>query len=635
MKRSLIIKIAIAIALILASLISFGSKVYADDSTTRSIVGDWFNKVFEIKLNDGKGLMETEQDEINRESINESIYSGTVDQNYSLYDRFGGSIKFIPYFGEIKISTGLLDRFYTKFVENNKDFTLSAQDISKFFESSAISNNVAYENRPNILSSESIEAGRMDPRVYAYSGMSSIGGDAALGNLMLSISNFFTTVISWLSGNGLYGTINDIWQTACDNGLKSILQTAVWFFLPLSICIFVISLVSKSIKVTKGTLSGRKLIEHLASSMISLGLIFSLMSNPTSFSNVLKTLISSFDSVLDVAIVLDASEVVQSDITRNIRTATLWDKSVFQPWCYGMFGENYESLYTQYDTNPNHIKMPQSNDDVMSVWNDGTIKYNSASLTGDVKVRVGKDRYVRNWAALAWSAQSIYHIDAVDPIENDENSIDDGTVIEVEEIEERKVWPRAKTTPMNDSIFVDNFRWLDAMLNISPEYHSPEDIIMSYSNSNNYRQNFVSAGIKSLYMTSLLIPIAILTVRKLVNAIKIVSYGFRWVLQCLLNIIMPNRYSIIKNFSSLIRPIYDFFWWSMVIFLGITVYTKLAGNGAIGDFLWILVGIWLCKFRPIRTPMQLRGALYSIKNKTLNKLKNLVNQASSKLERKN
>lgn len=600
--------------------------VYADDSNTRSIVGEYFNKVFSIELNDGKNFLETENDYKKRENINEEIYTGRVNKTYSLYDRFGGNIKFIPYFGETKISTGLLDRFYTNFISNDSNFKLSADEILNSLSGSAISNNVIYEGRPNILSSQDIEANNVDPRVYSYAGVSSVGGDAALGNFLLRTSNYVTTIVGVLSGSGLYEDINNIWNKVCSLGLTKLLSGFIKFFLPLSISVFIFILIAKIIKTIKGRESFKKLIQSIISVVISLGLVFSLSSNPLQFSNILTKVISGFDKTLDKSISSinsNSNEVFKSDDSKNIRTAMLWEKNILNPWCNGMFGNDYNKLYTQYDTNSNHKKMKQSNSDVKSSWKGQEIKYDSKSLTGDIKIQIGKNKYIRNWAALAWSTQSIYHIDAVDSEDKKNNDL----INDVKEKDERKVWPRATKTPMNDQIFIDNFRWLDAKLNISPEYYSPDNVIMNYSDSNNYEQKFISYGFYSVYMTLLLIPILILTIRKIRNILKIVSSGFILCYTSLINFIMPNKYDIISNLKKTMSPIYDFLWWSIIIFLAITTYYTLCGKNLIGDFVWLLVGYWFCKARPVKTSEQL--------NVILNKLKSNSKYFYTKLTSKN
>lgn len=626
MKR---IKISTIIVSLLFCITAFSIVVHADDSTTRTIIGDYFNKVFDIELTDGRGLTETNEDIKEREKINTSIYDGSINKNYSLYDRFGGNIRFIPYFGETKISSGLLDRFYTKFVDNDAEFELSVDDIKKLFASPAISNNVVYKDRPNILSTDSIEAGNIDPRVYAYSGISSTGGDAALGNAMLQLSIMFTTTIGWLSGSGLFNTINDIWTATCNAGLNDIMKNLIYLFLPLSMCAFVLSMVSKSFKVMKGKDTFRNILSQLLSVGLSLGIIFTLMANPTTFSNVLTKIATQMDGALDSAIQIDANEVVKSSNVKNVRISTLWNKTVFEPWCYGMFGSNYEKLYTQYDKNSSHEKMPQSHDDVKTAWTNGTVKYNSKDLTGDVKVQIGKNKFVQNWAALAWSTQSIYHLDAV----KDKESEDNDKINETKENDSVKAWPKATTTPMNDQIYVDNFRWLDAKLNISPEYSAADKVIMNYTNSRPYEQNFISAGVKSIYMSLLLLPILILSLRKLVNSLKIVSTSFSLIYKSVVNMVMPERYNILTNLQGIVRPLYDFFWWSMIIFLATTTYSKIAGHSVIADCVWLFIGIYLCKFKPIRTPRQLRAFLETTKKKASQVSSNMVNWTERKLNK--
>lgn len=604
------------IAVIFTLNLSFLSiTAYADDSTTRSIVGDFFNKVFTVELTDGRTFMETDQDVREREKINQDIFDEEADVTYSLYDRFGGNINFIPYFGETKISTNLLDRFYDKWMDNDAELELNLDTIKMFFESPAISNNVIYEGRPNILSKEEIEGGSMDPRVYTYNGMSAVGGDAAVGNFFLNISNVATSFVAWLSGSGLYSTINNLWEDACNAGLQDLLQSMVKFFLPLAICFFVVRLVMNAFATVRGTFSARNLVVNTACALVSLGLIFSLMANPTAFGNLFTNITSLFDQVLDDTLQVDTDEVVASSQTDNVREATLWKKTVFDQWCVGMFGDSYEHLYTVYDEDAyNHrngkINMSQSNDDVMTEWDDGTVRYNSAALTGDVQIPIGNGEIVRNWAALAWSTQSIYHIDAV---KNEDTEANDDAV--EQESQGKDIWPRALTTPMNDQIYVDNFRWIDAKLNISPEYHDVEEVSMTYSNSNNYEQSFISSGLKSIYMTLLLIPIGILAFRKVYYMLLLVLAGVKLCIQSLLSLCWPSRYNLVQNIKNVCTPIYDYLWWSVIIFIAINIYDLMAGSNLLVDFVWILISIWLIKFRPIRTGRQVQQLLNLMSSK--------------------
>lgn len=598
-------RIKVYAILVLLMIVCFSQTTSIVNASGESLAGDYFNKVFDVKLENGNTFFETAEDSQKRENINTSIYEGTATQNYSLYDRFGGQIAFVPYFGETKIMAGMVDYFYSKF-SKGEEFTISESEMKELFDSVVISNNVIYEGRPDVLSDEQLESGYIDTRVYAYEAVSVAGGDAALGNTLLSISNFFTTIIGWLSGSGLYQSIDAIWRDLMGNGVEDVIKSISSVVIPIAICIFLIILVSKSIKIVKGSESGRKVFFNIISVFVSLGIAFTLISNPIATSDFITKIVSLFDNTLDSALQSSGNEVVVSDDTSNVRVATLWNQTVFEPWCEGMFGAPYSELYTQYDTSGN-VKMKQSNSDILTAWTDGTIKYNSAGITGDVTVKTGTGGPIRNWAALAWSTQSVYHIDAIDA------PVDANDAPEAVDAAKEIAWPKASAAPMNDSIYIDDFRWIDAKLNISPEYHATDSVIQNYSDSKYYDHNFTSSGFHSFYLMLLLIPIAVLTIRKLVSSVNVVSSGVQLCYCSILNLIMPDKYDVVSNLKKLGKNIYDLFWWSIIIFLGIAIYSNMINVSLLGDFIWIFVGIYLCKFKPIRTSAQVRAALNTVK----------------------
>jgi hypothetical protein len=582
-------KFALSLA-ILAIVVGFTPMfASADDRNTHSIIGDYFNKVFDIRLTDGSTALDTSEDRKERERINGEIFDGT-SVDYSLYDRFGGDIRFVPYLGETRIETGIFDRFYTKFMENESEFKLTLDDIKLFFQQPAVSNNVIYTGRPNILSSEEIDSGFRDPRVFAYSGISTTGGDAAVGNFYLGVSKFSTSFVSFFASNGLYKLINEVMVEVMDAGLADIVSALAMVFLPLLVAIALFGVVKSAVKLVKGDMALRKFLAHLASGVISLGLIFSFVAAPMSLGNLLLDAVTIVDDVFDEALQLNADEVVVSSTTKNVREAVLWRVSVFEPWCNGMFGDKYQHLYTQHASlQSDQMAMPQSNDDVLTAWGDESLKYNSVKITGDVMVPLGV-KEVRNWAALAWSCQSLYHIES--------------TVLDYDRIPP-SAWPRAELTPNNKQMYVDNFRWLDAYLNISPEYRSPEKVRMNYSASRLYEQNFVDAGLQSLVLTLLMLPILVLGLRKTVVSIKMVMMGVILVYRSAFNFVMPNRYDALSNLKKVLVPIYDYLWWSIVAFLAIVLYRNLAGDNALANIVWLVAGVYLNFIKPIRTTARL------------------------------
>lgn len=603
-------KTLLRLTLLVLFVLALSVPIYARaDINTHSIIGDFFNKVFSVRLGDGSTIFDNEEKRQERESINNMIFDGTSTKTYGLYDRFGGDINFVPYLGETRIETGLFDAFYQKILDNDDQFSLSIDDIRSFFEQTNMSNNIIYTNRPNILSNDDIESGLKDPRVEAYSAVNFVGGEASLGNLYLGLGKTLTGFVAFLSGGGLYKEFNDIFEYIINHGLGDLIETLSKVFLPLLVALGVIGLVSMSIKLVSGKENLRSFVENLLSGVFSLAFIFVFMYNPTKLSNILFECTKVIDNVLDSSLSTGSDEVI-SKLTGSVRESVLWKVSVFEPWCYGMFDDKYENLYTQYAKISGNKKkaLPQSNDDVMVYW-EGGVRYNSTAITGDVKVPVGMGKYVQNWAALAWSCQSIYHIDATE-------------LMYSRNVPEN--WPKAELTPMNNQIYVDNFRWIDAYLNISPEYKNPGKVTMNYSNSRNYKQNFVAAGLKSLFLSLLMLPIMLLGLRKAITSLKIIVMGVKLLYMSAFNFLMPKRYDILENLKKALIPMYDYVWWSLACFTAIVLYKNMAGDNMAANIIWLVCGVYINMVRPVRTTARM--------NKILNKMKMGAKKITKKIK---
>lgn len=580
------------------------STVGSDVSELHSIIADFFNKVFDVKPTDGSSFLESNMDKSERERINDDIFDGNSMERVSLYDRFGGTIKFIPYFGEIRIKTTLLDKFYSVIIElDEENFALTVDDIIMFFSQQAISNNTAYETRPPVLGQDEVEGGYVDPRVYTYSAVSSTGGAASMGNVGLSVGKCMTAITGYFSSGGLFRTLEDIWRKFCDAGGAEFLTNLAKFFLPIMTIWFLLRMIPNGFKVLKGDFALKKFLEDLLSVCISLGLIFTLSADPNAFGSTLSTISTFIDDTFDKALALSDDEVFASDRTENIRTAFLWKETVLEPWCTGMWDLPYESLYTQYDTNPSHTKMEQSNDDVDTTFYGDEVRYNSTKLTGDIVVPLDNGREIRNWAALAWSCQSVYHIDAVEA--SYERMIPNA-------------WPKAEVTPRNTDIFVDNFRWLDAMLDISPEYREENTARMNYANSKDYKQWFIKGGAKSVYLSGMLIPILIIAFRKTYSIVLLLVSAIRLLLLSLWNLGMSNS-NVLNNLKKTFKPLADYFWWSIMSFVAITSYGALMNKNIFCDMVWVILGVILNLYKPISMTHSQREAL-EITKRELQKL---------------
>lgn len=612
--------------------------VNADNTASSSLKGDFISKVFDIEPENGASLFDTQENIEWREKINNEIYNGTANKSYSLYDRFGGgNLKFIPYYGEQRIETDLLDRFYSQAKDaandllDGKEFTLTAEDIKNILVGkSSVSNNNVYDGRVDVLSKDQIDAGYRDTRVAAYNNAFFTGGDAAIGNFLLSISNAVATFAGWVSGPNWFKKLNEIWNNVCDLGLTKVAENMVTPFMILAICCFVISLVFMSFKVVNGKLSIRILVINTLSAILSISIVLSLTSNPKVFSDSFTKIVSSIDEVFDKAIQMTGGDVVASSSTKYVREAFIWEKVVFDPWCYGMFQDEYENLYTTYDDEHKGNQMKQSHDDVDNAWDSDIFKHNSAKITGDINVPLGNDKNVKNWAALAWSCQSIYHIDAVSNSQSDETS----NIVENNQNKNGEdTWPKATTAPMNNKIYVDNFRWIDAKLDISPQYSAPDDAVLDYDKSKPYEQTFIRAGLQSIWMVILLIPIVVLVFKKLTKSFTIVTTSFRLIYRSLMNLVMPERYNLLTNLKVVGKSFYDYIWWSSVSFLSVIMYTKLAGTNIMHNIIWIIIGIMLCKARPIRTPAQITKFGRNVKRSSIQYAKKGIRTARNGIEK--
>ena len=139
------------------------------------------------------------------------------------------------------------------------------------------------------------------------------------------------------------------------------------------------------------------------------------------------------------------------------------------------------------------------------------------------------------------------------------------------------------------------------MLNISPEYRAPDNVRMNYSSSNLYKQNFVSAGWKSVFFTLLLIPIFILGVRKIIVIIYLVGSGCGLLYRSMMNFIIPSRYNVLMNSKHILNHIFDYLWWSITGFVAIKLYSLMVGDIFLVNLLYLLATLYILSIEPIRT----------------------------------
>lgn len=609
--KSIYKKIVILLSLLFVfTTLHYGVMAKDEEGTkTKSIIGDYLNPVFSVNLTDGSSIFESKEQREKREELNNSILNGEADKQYSLYDRFGADIKFIPYFGETRIVLNLADEFYTSFFKKDLDLSINAETVKLLLKGSdVVSNNNVYEGRPTVLSSKEISNGLTDPRVSAYGLNVNTGGEAAVGNFLLSISNFIVGLTGMLSSAKLFTVATNVWNMFFTAEITKTLFSAMTdLLIPIGSIFIVVNLVIIAMKYIRGRSGFKNVIFYTINWVASAAIMFTLVSNPASFMQTANNLLTRFDESLDYTLQSTTNEVIVSDNVENLRQATLWYNIVFEPWCQGMFGNKYEYLYTTFSGKETKYQMVQSNDDVDGDAFDG-IRYNSAKSTGDISVPIGGGAVIKNWAALAYSTQSKYHIDAV---EGQQKEIPD-------------VWPKAKTTPLNDSIYVDSFRWLDAKLNISPQYYEPTKSNPNYANSFEYSQGFMKYGFRSLYLALLLFPILIMSIRKTIVITLGITAVVRLWYYSFMSFIKPDEYNILSNLKKTFSYVYWFFWYTLITFLAINIYNILiSSNLLITETAWIIIGIYLIGLRP--------GNEKEYVKRTIAKIKQVVNIGKRKL----
>lgn len=230
---------------------------------------------------------------------------------------------------------------------------------------------------------------------------------------------------------------------------------------------------------------------------------------------------------------------------------------------------------------------------------DETPHYDSATLTGDVFVDIGGGEKIKNWAAYAWSTTSIYHIG---------HEIYGNAKYEDKET---KNFPVAMTTYTNKNIYADTFRWIDAKMNISPEYYSGESktVVESYSASKPWITHWYKQSWKMLLNAILLlglIPVIIMRLKAFFSLLITFAKGLYYSFQ---ELAMPNT-----GFSTFWSKFKDsaigYFYHSLQLVLLINIYELFIGKG--GPF-FILVYVCLCFIITATTPADIYKAVVNTK----------------------
>lgn len=572
----------------------------------RSFVGEMKNPNFVVSLTDG-GVLDSKEKNKDRLNINNEILVGT-DKTYSLYERFGPNISFVPYLGESSFDLTRFDYLYSAYQQGKMD-KIELDKLSLDTISSTYLGTKTYENRPPVLNEELIRSsGMKDTRVNVMNKDFSIASSAVFGNMMLGISKYIFRLTTVLMGNEfleyVFNTVEelettDFWDSAIVIPLMAVITLGM---------IFAMFSFAKHVKAwVNGKESfagwGKSPIYRLIEIVACLAICLTLLNTPNMFNKPLKTITFGISNLFDEFI----TQTAKSDIvngSESISTSpkmeqALWEKAIFNPWVKGTFGKNqetgewydYEHLYTQFatDLDSNQGKLSQDYNEYLKSEDDKLV-YDSANATGDVKVSVGgKD--IRNWAAFVWSTQSIYHLDTTTELEVDAEA---ETEEDLEELEKIVSWPYATRTYKNKNIYLDNYRWADALLNVGYGYDKDGNKIINYQQSRPYKPYFKSMGKEALMNSLILLFMMPILVQRIYYFAMISILTITMIFYAVYGLFKENE--VFKFWPQFVDNLKHYFLATAKLYVLTIFYINLIGKGLIYTLLFIFMSVLLLSY---------------------------------------
>lgn len=587
--RVLSLSLIIVLAMLLTPVISYADPDTTDSSTStqestidledsiRSLQKDYFMGILHKTIQSGRSLADISgETESNREDLNYNIITGSYDGTCSLYDRFGGEITFPMYLGEKLVSTGASDKIYTAIMQATEDKLDFSSVVDLINENQTSYVDKYYSGRPSLKNSGN------DPRVSRYDSVSgiTISQDISLAsaNWFLNISKFITDICCLLVSSQIQDQAFIILKGFFTGELWKSISDLVINLIPLFIVFTIVYVIKSAFPVITGKQPLAKFLQNLIGSLLSFGLVLALLYNPAfllDFVNRVTTIGEQIGaSSIDSAYAGD--EIIHSDSTENVTQAAIWEDSVFKPWVMGTFGGvSYDKLYTT-----------TSGKDDANIWQ---LSSDSASTIGDISVPVGSTS-VKNWAALAYSCTSIYHIDSVNSKYTAASDAD----------QDKLIWPKATFAGSSKYIYSDDFRWIDAYLKVGHYSEGADPSVSAYSDINEYSFQGEKYAVISVFMSLMLLPLIIIGWRKTVSIVNVIISSFSAIGRGVANIVSPEseKYNILSTVKVLFSNIVNYFWFSVMIVIGISLYKTLATGTTISQILYILIMVYLCKLSP-------------------------------------
>lgn len=504
------------------------------------------------------------------------------EKKYSLYDLFGSDLHFYRYYGEATQPIQLLDHIFSAYTQDMMN-SLTIKDTIFYTTHRYLSCNV-YEGRPQVLTNADIQEGQQDPRVSQIETNRFNGSTYVRASFRIEVAKYITALVSFLMGDTVISTLRwvadkltdfEIWNNAAVPIIKIIVGIMAIFF--------VWSLVKHAINYATGKRGSIKhILTRFFTGVIAVALILVICDHPKAFTELIYKSATVIDNVFESALteqVYEDDVVGSTDGTKTIE-AMLWRITVFEPWCKGQFGRQYDELYTQFADVEDAKKMPQSyipqDADLSQLVGQNGVLYDSANYTGDVIVPVGNSTYIRNWAAYLYSCQSKYHIDY------NYMSGKDSVPTEIK-------FPTMYTTAQDTTIAADTFRVLDAQMNISPQIDADGNVKYTYSGSKILEPELgTQSGLMVTYSLILLISFAPAIFMKLKNLLMLFVTFFSLIYHSIVEVAKENQ-----GFSDFGKSLKKYFVGyclaCLKLFILVIAFNALVGQGIIKLILYGLL----------------------------------------------
>lgn len=548
------------------------------DDAIMSLNKDLFEGIFHKKITDGTSIFDLDGSEREgRYNLNYNILTGSQSDRASLYDRFGGNISFIYYSGETRIRTSTADKIYDALVYGSQE-KLSFSDIGDLIGSNdTIYTNTFYQNRPGLKSKDS------DPRLVAYKKITPVEQYVlGLANSQIRISEFVTDATGFFCSERFINQISSIIEGFLSSDEVKTVTDTIRQIMYIPLAVTLIFLVIKTIDYLRGKESLTKIFVHAFTALLSLGILGAALASPSMLVNITKNAMTLGDNLTAAAISQANSDndIIHSDSTDNVLTASLWETSVFRPWVKATFcGIEYDNLYTTYSESGNQ-------------WELTT---NQARAIGDISVPLSSadDAKIKNWAALAYSCSSIFHINAT------EDAVSD-IEIDTEKSEDKYIWPKSTMAGRGtDYIYSDDFRWLDASLKVGQTDNDAAANVAQYINTREYSFDPIPYAYESLWKAILLIPILILGLKKSYTIVAALFNIVQLIFFSIMNMMNPEQTSIKTMFTKAFMPVAMSFWYAIVIFIATNLYTLMVQKEFFPyHLMYIAIAIYLCVLKP-------------------------------------